>query len=213
MGDNMEFGNTILLTHLAATVIGIITAFYLELIRSKLCADGNITRQIYRQFRRGIKACIFATALLWSTSLIYISYQANISAVLISDPAFWARVTITAVISYNLLLITHVAMPMAKKRIGVSIFGGLTKSQQNKMIAMAAVSGVSWITITVLGFVDLNTRGQDPLAVYGFFILVYAISLVAGLLLSKLGGRMIRHRFLKRMEKKRIHHRRLAGYL
>jgi len=209
----MEFGDTILLTHLAATVIGITAAFYLELIRSKLCDDGNITRHIYFKFRRAIKASIFATALLWSTSLIYISYQANISAVLVNDPVFWARVTITAVISYNLLLITHVAMPMAKKRIGVSIFGGITNSQQNKMIALAAVSGVSWITVTVLGFVNLDTKGQAPLVVYGFIILVYAISLVAGLLLSKLGGRMIRHRFLKRMEKKRVYHRRLAGYL
>ena len=104
-------------------------------------------------------------------------------------------------------------MPMAKKRIGVSIFGGLTDSQQNKMIAMAAVSGVSWITIAVLGFVNLNTKGQEPLLVYGFIILVYAILLAAGLLLSKLGGRMIRHRFLKRMEEKESYHRRLAGYM
>ena len=209
----MEFGNTILLAHLAATILGIIAAFYLEMIRSRLCQTGNITRHIYLKARRAIKACIFATALLWSTCLIYISYQANVSGTLISDPVFWARITITAVISYNLLLIAHVAMPMAKKRIGVSIFGGLTDSQQNKMIAMAAVSGVSWITIAVLGFVNLNTKGQEPLLVYGFIILVYAILLAAGLLLSKLGGRMIRHRFLKRMEEKESYHRRLAGYM
>ena len=209
----MEFGNTILLFHLAATIVGIAAAFYLEMIRSKLCGTGNITRQIYVSVRRGVKICIFAAALLWSTSLVYISYKANVAGVLLDDPLFWARITITAVISYNLLLITHVALPMAKKLIGVSIFGGLTESEQNKMIAMAAVSGISWITITVLGFVKLSTGGQDPLLVYGFIVLVYAAALIVGILLSKIGGILIRKRFLQRMDQKRSNHRRLVGHL
>ena len=212
MGEIMEFGNTILLTHLAATIIGIAAAFYLELIRAKLCNSGNVTRRIYLGFRRAVKICIFATALLWSTSLVYISYHANVAGMLIGDPIFWARITITVVISYNLLLVTHVALPMVKNLVGISIFGGLTESQQNKMIAMASVSGISWITITVLGFVKLNTAGQDTLLVYGFIVLVYAIALCAGLLLSKVGGFMLRKRFLQRMEEKRTNHRRLVGH-
>ena len=209
----MEFGNTILYIHLAATIVGIAAAFYLEVIRSQLCSTGNITRRIYLSVRRAVKICIFAAALLWSTSLVYISYKANVAEVLLDDPLFWARITITAVISYNLLLITHVAMPMAKRLIGVSIFGGLTESQQNKMIAMAAVSGISWITITVLGFVKLNTGGQDPLLLYGFIVLVYVAALVAGVFLSKIGGILIRRRFLQRMDRKRSNHRRLVGHL
>ncbi|MGB5706675.1 MAG: hypothetical protein WBM41_07570 [Arenicellales bacterium] len=211
--NTMEFGDAILLAHLVGTIFGICAAYYFDTVLSKLCNTGVVTRRIYLSFRHAVKACTFATALLWSTSLIYISYLANVRPESLTDPVFWAKITITAVISVNLLLISNVAMPMAAKRIGVSIFGGLTNIQQDIMIAIGAISGISWISIVVLGFVKLNLNGQDSMTVYGSIVLVYTASLAIGLLLSKIGGHVIRRRFLHRMEQKKSNHRRIAGYL
>lgn len=211
--NTQELGDAILLIHLVGTVFGICAAYYFDTILSKLCNTGVVTRRIFLSFRHAVKACIFATALLWSTSLIYISHLANVRPESLIDPVFWAKITVTAVISVNLLIISNVAMPMAAKRIGVSIFGGLTNFQQDIMISIGAISGISWISIVVLGFVKLNLNGQDPMTVYGSIVLVYTVSLAIGLLLSKIGGRVIRRRFLNRMEKKRSNHRQIAGYL
>ena len=181
-------------------VIGVISAFSIGIVISKLCASGYVTKRIYQRFRYSLKTCVFGATLVWSMSLINISYLANVSPDLLIDARFWASLAVLGVLSFNLYVMRRYAIPMAKKRIGVSIFGGLTNDQQNRMIVLGAVSTVSWITMLTVALMHQVAPGiQNFVMAFGIILGSYLLAILFCLLVGSLGGRMIRKRFFARL--------------
>jgi len=163
-------------------------------------------------FRYALKVCILGAAIVWSSTFIYISFLANIDPVAAIDPGFWARITIVALVSCNLYYMRKVVLPMAKKRVGMSIFGGLTDVQQNRMIALGAVSSISWITILVLAMVGRMGAGvQDFVMIYGAIMAVYFLAVGACVVIGRIAGHLIRQRFKQRLRKKQYYYQKIVS--
>jgi hypothetical protein len=208
----VDFAQLVLTLHWIGIGIGAIAAFYLGLVLSKLCATGDLTKTIYLNFRQALKACILGAAIVWSSTLVYISYLANVNPVSAIDPGFWARVTVVALITINLYYIRTVVLPMARQRVGVSIFGGLTDVQQNRMITLGAISSISWITILVLGLIGkIGNSLQDFALIYGAIMAVYLLAIGACVLAGRYGGHWIRQRFKQRLRQKQFYYQKLVG--
>ena len=208
----MEFGQNVLSLHVIGVVLGAMGAFTMGLVLSKLCANGDLTRKIYQGFRYSLKATVLGIAIAWSSMAVYISYLANNQPDALVDPLLWARVSVLVAITGLVYFIRRVVIPLAKRRVKLSIFGGLTTQQQDKMIALGAVSTVSWITMLVLSVLGTAIlKLENPWLTYAGIMLVFAISLVFCVIAGKVGGKIARRRFLNRMKAKQEYYNKLVN--
>ena len=208
----MDFGESVLVVKLAGLLLGASGAFALGLVISRLCSTGKLTRKIYYSFRYSLKISILGAGLAWSGSLISISWLANVNPQELINPGFWAGVTILSALTFNLYFIRKVVMPMAKQRVGVSIYGGLTEAQQNRMIALGTISTISWITLLVLfalGDVVLGKFGFGYS--YGGIVLVYFSSILACVVAARIRGQVARKRFMLKLRERQSYYRQLVN--
>ena len=206
----MEFNNSIYTLHLLGILIGAGGAFYMGLVLTKLCDTGKITRQIYLKLRYANKVCIFAATVLWSTMAINISYLGNTSPEGLLAAELWASLTVIGFLTANLYLIRRVALPIAKARLGISIFGGLSNLQISGMLTMGAVSTISWITVFLMWMRTSVGTLDGSIITYSSIVLVYLAGIAVAVALSRVGAVWVSNRFFRNLERKQSYYNRLV---
>lgn len=207
----MEFNDSIFTLHLLGILMGAGGAFYMGLVLSRLCDSGKITRQVYLKLRYSNKVCIFAAAVLWSTTAVNISYLGNTSPQGLLGAELWASLTVIGFLTLNLYLIRRYALPVAKARLGVSIFGGLSKHQLAGMLTMGAVSTISWITVFLLWMRTSAGNLDGSFLTYTAIVLVYLLGVGAAVMFGWAGSSWISSRFFRSLERKQSRYNRLVS--
>ena len=188
---------------LAAIVLGIAATIYLDFKLSHLCGKGRITKRIYLQIRAVNKISIFAALAVWSTLLIQISHYGVTDPTALTAQDLWARISIGTVLALNLYLIRHLALPKAKRRIGLSIYGALSDSQLNRMLGIGAISSISWVALLLLWMIGKGLLSFSVGESYPIIMTMYLLSLACALMFCKFSGKWARQRFFENLEKKR----------
>jgi len=188
---------------LLAIVLGIGVTLLQDWQLSRLCGKGLITKRLYLRMRLVNKTGIFAAAVVWSTLLIQISHYASVNFEALVSQDLWARITICTILSMNLYAIRWLALPRAKKRIGLSIYGGLTDSQFNRMLGIGAISSISWVALLLLWLLAHDFLSLPNHMQYLAIMVIYFATLGVALLFSMFRGNFARMRFFKKLEKKK----------
>jgi len=188
---------------LFAIVLGVCVTLLLDWQLSKLCRRGLITKRLYLRMRLINKTGIFAAAVVWSTLLIEISHNASVNFEALVSQDLWARISICTILSLNLYMIRRLALPRAKKRIGLSIYGGLTDSQFNRMLGIGAISSISWVALLLLWLLAYNLLPLQGQIHYLMIMAVYLAALGVALVFCNYRGNSARERFFKKLEKKK----------
>ncbi|MBX2885099.1 MAG: hypothetical protein KTR32_34395 [Granulosicoccus sp.] len=195
---------------LAAILLGIAATIYLDFKLTRLCGKGRITKRLYLHIRAINKTSIFAALVVWSTLLIQISHYGITDPSALAAQDLWARISIGTVLGLNLYLIRHLALPKAKRRIGLSIYGALSDSQLNRMLGIGAISSISWVALLLLWLMGKGVFALSLGESYPAIMSIYVLTVVAALAFCKFCGKWARQRFFENLEKKRTKYRKIT---
>ncbi len=188
---------------LFAIALGLCATLIMDWQFSKLCGRGLITKRLYLRMRLLNKTGISAVCVIWSTLLIQISHYASVNFEALVSQDLWARISICVILSLNLYLVRRFALPRAKKRIGLSVYGGLTDSQLNRMLGIGTISGISWVALLLLWLHAQNLLPLPGQIHYLVIMATYFASLAVALLFCLYKGNSARERFFQKLEKKK----------
>ena len=191
---------------LAAIILGIAATVYMDMKLFRLYGKGRITKRLYLRLRLINKVSVFAALVVWSTLLIQISHYGVVDPSALNAQDLWARISIGTVLGLNLYLIRHLALPKARRRIGLSIYGSVSNKHLNRMLGIGAISSISWASLLLLWMI-----GEDILLVsfaesYPIIMSIYVILVVVALVFGRYYGRWMRRRFFKKLEVRRKKH-------
>jgi len=119
-------------------------------------------------------------ALLWLSGLGFLAYYSFYDPHLLANPKLHAKILIVVLLTINGIVVEKFCLPAVMRNKGRPFFACLNLLERSEVIAVAAISAVSWYFVVALGVVkELNfaVGAVSILEVYG---LLLAAAIVAG---------------------------------
>lgn len=162
-----------LIGHLVGLVLGFGGAVLTDIIFIKCVRASRVGRTLLLVMKTASNLVIVGYLLLVASGIALVSSGSTIS------PKFWAKMVVVLIIGVNGTVAHRVVFPQIDRRVRSRI-PNITIGFLHQISVVAAVSGVSWVTATVLG----AWKGIHwPITVW---MLLYAFTLLTAVCVSLL---------------------------
>ena len=170
----------LLLAHLIGVAISVGSVLILDLRLATLLLGRRINSFDVKLIELLTPLVRIGLALLWLSGLGFLLYYAFYDPHLLANPKLHAKILIVVLLTINGIVVERSCLPAVMRNRGRPFFASLQLLERSGVIAVAAISAVSWYFVVALGVVkELNfaVGAASILKVYG---LLLATAIAAG---------------------------------
>ncbi|HEX3218202.1 MAG TPA: type I secretion system permease/ATPase [Aestuariivirgaceae bacterium] len=170
----------LLLVHLLGVALSVGSVLILDLRLATLLLGRRVNSFDVKLIELLTPLVRIGLALLWLSGLGFLAYYSFYDPHLLANPKLHAKILIVVLLTINGIVVEKFCLPAVMRNKGRPFFACLNLLERSEVIAVAAISAVSWYFVVALGVVkELNfaVGAVSILEVYG---LLLAAAIVAG---------------------------------
>jgi hypothetical protein len=167
--------SAIKVAHLVGIVLGLGAATVLDIVILRFLVLGKIKDEHANLVEFMSKIVTVGLCVLWASGLCYLMHYAIFNPESLGNQKIWAKIAIIAVLTINGYFIHHNVLPLVRKQVGGSLFGGLARGDCALMVIFGTVSATSWYVPLILGAMpqlNVGVPASAVLAAYSLLLLL-----------------------------------------
>ncbi len=177
--DGIPVRSTIVMLHQVSLVIGLGSAFFLDMFLSGYLVRKTVTASAIQFVEFGARIASFGLWTIWITGLAILLYYFLEAPQLLENPKIWGKFFIVVMLTINGFMIHNHAIPSLKNLTGSRVLDRNFSEVAIKYLPIVTISVVSWAMAFLLGaYKELNGVVSS-----GTIIAVYLATLLAAYML------------------------------
>lgn len=181
----MDWYIFLIITHIIGTALAVGGATISDFLFFRILKTNRLSEDGF-EFLHIISNVIWAgfLILIFSGFGFFMLYRLSFpEAGAIYDPRLWMKLTISAVILFNGLLMHWKVFPALKSSIGDNVCSGEFIKKKTVMFTTGAISIVSWYTALILG--AWRGLSLSYLNILGIYIVIVALAIIAANIIGR----------------------------
>lgn len=144
LADPSFFKGGVRIVHFIGLAMGLGTATFLDLMILRFMMRNKIRRAHAEAFEFGTKVVTAGLVMLWISGLGFLAYYGAFDPEKLGNPKIWAKLCIVGVLTANAVYLHKLVLPVVRKQVSRTLFGGLTYPQRIRMLIGGTTSVTCW---------------------------------------------------------------------